>query len=147
MTLKQVKETLSRPSNGPEAYEKAYEDAQCRIKGQNPDASKLAMDVLMWITCSKRQLSSWELQEALGVEPGTLCMDKDNVPQVKDIVSVCAGLVVVDEKSEVIRLVHHTAQENFERNQNYWFPSADSRLTIICHISLIRHIRNWFLCE
>ncbi|OQD86803.1 hypothetical protein PENANT_c007G02642 [Penicillium antarcticum] len=131
-TLKQIKETLSSLSKGSEAYEKAYEDAQCRIKGQNPDASKLAMDVLMWITCSKRQLSSCELREALGVEPGTLYMDKDNVPQVKDIVSVCAGLVVVDEKSKIMRLVHYTAQEYFERNQNYWFPSAESRLTIVC---------------
>ncbi|KAJ5826584.1 ankyrin [Penicillium robsamsonii] len=132
ITLKQIKETLSRISKGPEAYEKAYKDAQCRIEGQNPDASKLAMDVLMWITCSKRQLSSWELQEALAVEPGTLCMDKDNIPQVKTMVSVCAGLVVVDEESKIMRLVHHTAQEYFERNQNYWFPSAESRLTIVC---------------
>jgi hypothetical protein len=131
-TVKQIKETLSKLSKGPEAYEKAYEDAQCRIEGQNPDASKLAMDVLMWITCSKRQLSSRELREALGVEPGTLCMDKTNVPQVKDIGSVCAGLVEVDEKSDIVRLVHYTTQEYFERNQNRWFPSAESRLAIVC---------------
>ena len=119
-------------SNGPEAYEKAYDDALCRIQGQNPDASKLAMDVLMWITCSKRQLSSWELQEALGVEPGILFMNKDNVPQFNDIVSVCAGLVEVGKESEVIRLVHHTAQEYFEKNRNFWFPSAESHLTLVC---------------
>lgn len=90
------------------------------------------MDVLMWITCSKRQLSPRELQEALGVEPETLFMDKDNVPQVNDIVSVCAGLVEIEKESEVIRLVHHTAQEYFERNRSYWFPSAESHLTITC---------------
>lgn len=84
------------------------------------------------MTCSKRQLSSWELQEALGVEPGKAGLHKDNVPQVKDIVSVCAGLVVVDEESEVIRLVHHTTQEWFGRNQNYWSPFAESCLTIVC---------------
>ncbi|KAJ5962647.1 ankyrin [Penicillium viridicatum] len=130
--LKQVKGVLSTLSKGPEAYNQAYEAAKDRIEGQDPDASKLAMDVLMWITCSKRQLISWELQEALGVEPGTVCMDKDSIPQVKDIVSVCAGLIVFDEESDVIQLVHHTAQEYFERNQNKWFPSAESHLTIAC---------------
>ncbi|RAH55917.1 ankyrin [Aspergillus piperis CBS 112811] len=131
-TLKQISATLSKISKGPEAYEKAYDDAQYRIHGQNPDASKLAMDVLMWITCSKRQLSSSELQEALGVEPGILFLDKDNVPQVDDMLSVCAGLVEVDKESRFIRLIHHTAQEYFERNKSHWFPSAESHLTIIC---------------
>jgi hypothetical protein len=118
-------------SKGPEAYKKAYDAVKCRIQGQDPYASKLAMDVLMWITCSKRQLSPRELQEALGVEPGSLFMDKENVPQVNDIVSVCAGLVKV-KKSDVICLVHHTAQEYFKRNQRDWFPSAESYLTITC---------------
>ncbi|KAL4789263.1 ankyrin [Aspergillus venezuelensis] len=131
-TSKQIRVAMSKISKGPEAYEKAYDDARCRIQGQNPDASKLAMNVLMWINCSKRQLSSRELQEALGVEPGILLMDKENIPQVNDMISVCAGLVEVDKESRIIRLVHHTAQEYFERNRSQWFPSAESHLTIIC---------------
>jgi hypothetical protein len=34
------------------------------------------------------------------------------------MVSVCAGLVTIDEESNIIRLVHHTTQEYFERSQN-----------------------------
>ncbi|KAL2844564.1 ankyrin, partial [Aspergillus pseudoustus] len=131
-TVKQIKKSLSRLPKGPEAYTKVYESALFRIKGQNPGASNLAMDVLMWLTCARRQLSPWELQEALGVEPGTAYIDKENLPHVKDMVAACAGLVVVDEESEVIRIVHRTAQDYFESNQNHWFPSAESHLTIIC---------------
>ncbi|KAJ5701399.1 ankyrin [Penicillium malachiteum] len=109
---------------------------QDRIKGEDLDASKLAMDVLMWITCSKRQLYSWELQEALEIELGTVRMDKDNILQIKDIISVCAGLVEFDEKSDIIRFVYETAREYFERNMNKWFPSAfpsaELHLTITC---------------
>jgi ankyrin repeat protein len=130
--LKEVKETLRRLSKGPDAYNQAYEGAKDRIEGQNTDASKLAIDILMWITCAKRQLRCHELQEALGVEPGKACLDKDNVPRIKAIVSVCAGLVEVDKQSDVIRLIHHTTQEYFARKQNHWFPFADSSLTMTC---------------
>ena len=40
------------------------------------------------------------------------------------MVSVCAGLVTVDEESDIIRLVHYTTQEFFERTQNIWFPNC-----------------------
>jgi hypothetical protein len=48
------------------------------------------------------------------------------------MVYVCAGLVTVDEESNIIRLVHYTTQECFERTQNDWFPNAETDVTIIC---------------
>jgi ankyrin repeat protein len=48
------------------------------------------------------------------------------------MVSVCAGLVTVDKKSDVIRLVHYTTQEYFERTQNHWFPSAETEIATAC---------------
>jgi hypothetical protein len=39
---------------------------------------------------------------------------------VEDLVSVCAGLVVVDQESAVIRLVHYTTQEYFEHIRSYF---------------------------
>ena len=47
-------------------------------------------------------------------------------------VSVCAGLVTIDEQSNVIRLVHYTTQEFFERNQSTWFPKANCYIGSIC---------------
>ena len=48
------------------------------------------------------------------------------------MVSVCAGLVTVDEDSNIIRLVHYTTQEYFERTQTVWFPNAESNITTTC---------------
>jgi ankyrin repeat protein len=73
-----------------------------------------------------------ELQHALAVEPSDIELNEDNLTEVKDIVSVCAGLVTVDEESGVIRLVHYTTQEFFERTQNDWFPTAEIDITRIC---------------
>ena len=46
--------------------------------------------------------------------------------------SVCAGLVTVDEESKIIRLVHYTTQEYFERTWESWFPNTHTDITKIC---------------
>ena len=103
-----------------------------RIEGQLKDQEVLAKQVLSWITCAKRPLSITELQHALSVEVGEAEMDPDNIPLVEDIVSVCAGLVTVDEESSIIRLVHYTTQEYFVRTWKQWFPEAQVDITDIC---------------
>src|SRR5207247_4631931 len=59
-------------------------------------------------------------------------LDEDDLPQIEDMVSVCAGLVTVDEESGIIRLVHHTTQEYFDRTREKWFPDAEENITKIC---------------
>jgi hypothetical protein len=76
-----------------------------RIEGQVTDQEELAKQVLSWITCAKRPLTTTELQHALAVEFGEPELDEENLPQIEDMVSVCAGLVTVDEESGIIRLV------------------------------------------
>jgi ankyrin repeat protein len=53
------------------------------------------------------------------------------------MVSVCAGLVTVDEESDVIRLVHYTTQEYFGRTQTFWFPNGlrDIATTCVTYLS------------
>lgn len=103
-----------------------------RIQGQVSDETEMAMQVLAWITCAKRPLTTVELQTALAVEIGESDFDKSNLSDPIDIVSVCAGLVTIDEQSNVIRLVHYTTQEFFERNQSTWFPNANCYIGSIC---------------
>ena len=59
-------------------------------------------------------------------------MDPDNVPNSEDLVSVCAGLVVVDHESAVVRLVHYTTQEYFERTGDSWNPDGKLRIATTC---------------
>jgi hypothetical protein len=114
-TVKEVKSTLNTLSKGAAALDDAYSEALERIEGQRASHCKLAKNVLTWITFAKRPLTTAELSCALAVEPGEAELDPENKPEVDDIVSVCAGLVVVDQESDVIRLVHYTTQEYFER--------------------------------
>lgn len=45
-------------------------------------------------------------------------LDEDNLPEIENTVSVCTGLVTIDEKSNVIYLVHYITQEYFERTRS-----------------------------
>jgi hypothetical protein len=107
-----------------------------RINGQKPGLRELARQVLSWVTCAMRPLTTMELQHALGVEVSESEIDNDNLPQIEYMVSVCVGLVTVDEESGIIRLVHYTTQEYFERTQCRWFPNAETNITMICLIYL-----------
>ncbi|KAF2183470.1 ankyrin [Zopfia rhizophila CBS 207.26] len=110
----------------------AYKQTMERINGQKPGLKELAKQVLSWIICAKRPLTTSELQHALAVEVGEPELDEENLPQIEDMVSVCAGLVTVDKESKIIRLVHYTTQEYFERTQSDWFSDLGGNITEIC---------------
>jgi len=118
-----------------------------RINGQKAGFKLLAKKVLSWITCAKRPLSTSELQHALAVEVSEPELDEENLPQIEDIVSVCAGLVTVDEKSHTIRLVHYTTQEYFERTQKQWFLNAETDITKICVTYLLFRVFECGFCR
>ncbi|KAE9577641.1 hypothetical protein CGMCC3_g6126 [Colletotrichum fructicola] len=123
-SVKAIKDALRKLATGSSAYDSAYEEAMERIEGQLDEQKTLAKDALSWIVCARRPLETLELQHALAVERGTTELDEDNITELEDIVSVCAGLVTIDEESGVIRLVHYTTQEYFERTAEQWLPSA-----------------------
>lgn len=80
-----------------------------RIEGQIIDSQELAKQVLSWIVCSKRPLTTLELQHALGVEVGESELDEENLPELKNMVSVYAGLATVDERKRYYSFspLHH----------------------------------------
>jgi ankyrin repeat protein len=128
---KAIRGALGKLAAGSDAYDDAYNDTLARIEGQLADEEKLAKKVLSWITCAKRPLTTCELEHALAVEPESQ-FDEDNLSPIEDMVSVCAGLVTVDEESGIIRLVHYTTQQYFERTQKRWFPDAETNIVTIC---------------
>ncbi|KAF2787420.1 ankyrin, partial [Melanomma pulvis-pyrius CBS 109.77] len=131
-TAKEVKLTLSALSKSAAALDDAYREALERIEGQRAGHSRLAKHVLSWITFAKRPLTTAEIRCALAVESDEAELDPENKPDVEDLVSVCAGLVVVDEESAVIRLVHYTTQEYFERTSSYFNPAAQLLIAKTC---------------
>ncbi len=137
--MKNALKELQKQNPGGSAKEKklnaltrAYKHAMVRIDGQKSGFRLLAKRVLSWITCAKRRLTALELQHALAVNIGDTELDKENIREIEDMVSACAGLVTVDEESGIIRLVHYTTQEYFERTQRTWFPNAQKDIAMIC---------------
>ena len=98
---------------GTEGLDKAYDDTVNRIGNQEQGIRELAKKVLFWIVHATRPLTTEELRHALAVELGTCRLGKTNLCLVDDMVSSRAGLVTVD--SNIIRLVHYTTQEYFQR--------------------------------
>ncbi|KAK3935766.1 hypothetical protein QBC46DRAFT_461901 [Diplogelasinospora grovesii] len=111
---------------------KAYDNAMERIRGQKDGFRNLAEQALSWIICAKRPLTTLEIQHALAVEFGEVELDEGNLALPQDIISVCLGLVTVDEESGIIRLVHYTTQEYFDQTQKHWFPDAETHITKVC---------------
>ncbi|KAK2809089.1 hypothetical protein FQN50_004143 [Emmonsiellopsis sp. PD_5] len=110
----------------------AYKQAMERINGQKHGLRNLAIRVLSWITCATRPLTISELQHALAIRVGKLDLDEGDMPDIGIMASVCLGLVTVDKESNIIRLVHYTTQEYFERTWERWFPDAHDDITERC---------------
>lgn len=120
-SVKSLRKTLESLPHGPEGYDQAYDDVMHRIDQRDYGTKHFAYQILSWIVGTRRPLSVLELRHALGIETGESDMDEDNLPDADDMLSACAGLVVVDEQSSIIRLVHHTTQEFFQRTWRKFF--------------------------
>lgn len=105
-----------------------------RICDQAASQKRLAGNTLLWITCAKRPLTPLELRTALAVEVGDRELDQENLPDLEDIISTCAGLVTVrsDGSGEVIEMAHYTMKEFFTRSWTVWFPLAHESIATTC---------------
>ena len=88
------------------------------------------MRVLSWITYTRRPLSVDELHHGLAVEYGDNEVqekefDPENLLSPKSLIDVCAGLVVIESRSQIIRLVHYTTQEYFDKECSRLFEDAE----------------------
>ncbi|KAL6696391.1 ankyrin repeat-containing domain protein [Trichoderma pleuroticola] len=131
-TRGEIKEVLQKLGRGVEGLHEIYKQAMERIEGHTDAIRSLAKRILIWITHAKRPLSITEMQHALAVREHMTAFDTDYMPDAKDLKSVCAGLVTIDEESGIIRLVHYTAQEFFQKTQEKWFPEAGASITKTC---------------
>ncbi len=100
-----------------------------RIDAQNEDDRNIAHAALTWVANAMRLLKVSEIQVALAIEPGTRRFDNDNLLDIEMILSVCAGLIIVDEQLSVVRLVHYTAQEYVDSVQAQRFHHAQTEIT------------------
>ena len=118
--------------NLPIGLDETYKQAMRRIESQGEGCRRLAKYVLSWAVYTKRILCTSELQHAVAVQFGKPDLDEKFIPSVGTIGSICAGLISIDTKSDVVRLVHYTTQEYFEKTSKDWFPKAETYITMTC---------------
>lgn len=117
ITPKAIKSASAELPQGSKAYEQTYQKALERIDSQDAGLTELARNVIACLVYAERDLNllkTIELQHALGVEIGEPSSDEDNISDPETMICVCAGLVTIDEDSNVIRLVHYTTLEYFK---------------------------------
>jgi ankyrin repeat domain-containing protein 50 len=102
LNAREVRKALAELPNG--VYD-TYDEAMVRIGRQDKPRTQLAEQVLSWITLTLRPLSVEELQHALAIEPESTSLDPETIIDEEILTSVCAGLVVIDEKRRTFRLV------------------------------------------
>jgi ankyrin repeat protein len=132
LTVRDVKFALRNLPQGSDAYDVTYHDAMERIFAQGKGSSEMARKILGWILCARRPLTTLELLHALAVEPGDTEIDDDNVLETEQLLTICAGLVTIDERSDNVRFVHYTTQEYLQRNQETWLPDAKIEVARSC---------------
>ncbi|KAF7554286.1 hypothetical protein G7Z17_g3000 [Cylindrodendrum hubeiense] len=126
------KQKKASGGNMDDVLNKAYDTVMDRINGQKLGLKELAIQVLSWISCAKRPLNTSELQHALATKTGRSELDHGDQVQIGDMVSVCAGLVTVDEHSNIIRLAHYTTQGYFDRKRDTLFQNPEASITRVC---------------
>ena len=112
--------------------DETYKQAMSRIEGQGEGCRRLAKNVLSWAVFSRRILSTSELQHAVAVQFGKPDLDRNFIPGIGIIGSICAGLINIDAQSHVVRLVHYTTQDYLERTSKDWFPKAETYIAKTC---------------
>ncbi|KAK4503280.1 hypothetical protein PRZ48_006708 [Zasmidium cellare] len=127
-----LKRALGALPAGDNAYKLAYDSIIERVTSQQGDFKVLGLECLAWVVFAKRPLTLKELGHALATRSDEHGFDPDNVPDLAQLPSLCAGLITVNSTSKVVSLVHFTAQEYLVEIRHEWFPMAAILLADKC---------------
>ena len=117
---------------GGQSLHEAYINVTVGIESQSTEHRKLAKRVLSWMSYAQHPLSTGELCHAVAVEPGDCELGQEKIPDIDKIVSVCAGVVVVDNESHSVRLNHQSTLEYLQSIRESWMPGARKQIASVC---------------
>ncbi|KAH6902541.1 hypothetical protein BKA70DRAFT_1196098 [Coprinopsis sp. MPI-PUGE-AT-0042] len=124
-----VEETLKVfPTDIEAIYMKTWE----RILAQVPKHSKLAKLILLWITHADGEMEMDTLRRAVATSPETHIFDAKRMVPEALILSVCCGLVSVDKKTKLVRLIHYTTRDAILPRILELFPIPHALLAHVC---------------
>jgi ankyrin repeat domain-containing protein 50 len=102
MSAQQARRTLQ---TFPSKIEEVYLFTWDRILKQNAEQVLLAKSVILWVLNASRLMTVEELRMAVAISPDTYKFEADRVVPDATLISLCRGLVTVEEESRLVRLV------------------------------------------
>lgn len=124
-TLRDFREAIHQL---PQSLDETYNDVWSRIVAQPATRSHLAQKIICWISCARRQLTTEELLHALAIRSKDSDLDKEGLVDQHTCLQCCQGLVTIDSNGKIVRLVHESAQQYFDRTCSEKFPNAQTEL-------------------
>ncbi|KAI8625166.1 hypothetical protein F5Y19DRAFT_273969 [Xylariaceae sp. FL1651] len=113
-TLQDFNEGLKTLPKSPDGvYELAFE----RITKQGEFKYRLAIRSLGWLVFAERSLTISELLHAVAIELENKKLSELKVVTEELLTSVCAGILVIDPGTKIVRLAHYTAARYLEKNK------------------------------
>lgn len=119
VTKRSREESLeSLPSNLSEAFKGSI----TRILQQPNAMSELAKKIIPWVHFAERPLTVDELASSLSIKDDDTFFNSRGMPDPDILLHCCYGLVVIDQETSTIRLVHYSLAE-YLSNQEELFGS------------------------
>ncbi len=131
--LRQLRNFETRLGELSDHLEDVYDETVERLYAQEKENVESAEQILEWLLHAARPLKVNELLHALAVvDNDETDFDEGRLLTPDDIEDVCKGLVVIEQGSSEVQLVHHTAQEYFKKKADKLFPKAPETMTKSC---------------
>lgn len=102
LTIQDAKQALS---SFPVKIEDVYRKTWQRIVNQTSQRVALARFLLFWVLYAKRPLTIDELRRGAAAAPDTHRFDPERMAAEPFLMSLCCGLLRVDEESKLVHLV------------------------------------------
>ena len=131
----------------PDKLNQYYERACTRISRQETNLQEIAHHTITWLYLSQRQLKVDELRHALAVRAEDKKFSVDSMIELVEILETCHGLVVMEEPSQVMRLLHSTAREFFLKQHNQILKGGSVYLAKTCLTYLCLDLFQGKTCE
>ena len=95
----------------PPTLHATYERILQRVNRCSKEVQLLVQRSLRWLLCSKKQLTSLALCEAVSIESGDTTLDRSAVPDEEEILRRCSSLVRRSASGKSLELAHFTVKE------------------------------------
>jgi ankyrin repeat protein len=114
-----------------DSMDPTYDRIMDAIRDQPLACASRAIQTLACLVTAQRILTIKELRIAVSLKADMTKLDILDLPDKEKLVDSCFGLVVMDDNTKAVRLVHFTAQDYLNRKKII-SPKSDTTLAIAC---------------